>query len=202
MTENAFRIFLIVVSLVQIAISARYIKAARAGATIFQRREEGMALSLLIVVFYLAYVVVFIVYLINPQWLTGFQFDVPVPLRWLGAIPLLLGAKMMHSGLRHLGKSLTISISTRADHKLIDSGPYRYVRHPLYTAGMIQSIGLCLLMANWLVAVFAGGFWVLIVFRTPMEEEKLSEQFGDQYREYAKRVGRFWPRRRRKCGES
>ena len=101
-------------------------------------------------------------------------------------------------GLHHLGTNLTISISTTDEHSLITAGPYRWVRHPLYTGGMIESVGLCLMMANWFVAISAGCFWALIVYRTPMEETKLIEEFGDEYRQYTEDVGRFVPKWRRK----
>ena len=90
--------------------------------------------------------------------------------------------------------NLTISISTRENHALVTTGPYRWVRHPLYTGGMVEAVGLCLLMANWLVALSAGLFWALIAYRTPMEEKELIETFGDEYRQYLQRVGRFMPK--------
>jgi protein-S-isoprenylcysteine O-methyltransferase Ste14 len=59
---------------------------------------------------------------------------------------------------------------------------------------MVESVGVCLLMANWFVSISAGLFWALIAYRTPMEEKKLIEEFGDAYRRYMQRVGRFMPR--------
>ncbi len=193
--ENAFRFFLIVVFIVQTAISIRHVRRAGAEATIFRHREEGIALSVIIVVFYLTYLVSVLSYLVDPRWMAWSAVAVPVWLRWLGAIPLLIGASVMLAGLHQLGTNLTISISTMQGHLLIDSGPYGWVRHPLYVGGMIEAVGLCLMMANWFVTLAAVLFWAMIVLRTPMEEQKLIEQFGDQYREYSKRVGRFLPRR-------
>lgn len=192
--ENSFRFLLIGVSIIQTVISVRYLRMAKAGSTIFQSREEGILLSVGIVVPYLAFVVAVLAYYINPAWMAWSAVKVPAWLRWAGAVPLLVGACLLVWGLHHLGTNLTISISTRHEHALITSGPYRWVRHPLYTGGMVESLGLCLLTANWFVAISAGLFWALIAYRTPMEEKQLIEGFGDEYRHYMQRVGRFVPK--------
>jgi len=192
--ETPFRILLIFVSVVQTVISLRYLKKAKAGSTIFRRREEGILLSIAIVVFYLAYGVAVVTYFLNPNWMAWSAFVVPSWIRWVGIVPLLFGAFWIIWGLHHIGDNITVSIKTREDHALITTGPYHWVRHPLYAAGIIESVGVCLMMANWFVAISAGLFWTLIALRTPMEEQKLIEKFGDKYCRYMQRVGRFMPR--------
>jgi protein-S-isoprenylcysteine O-methyltransferase Ste14 len=80
---------------------------------------------------------------------------------------------------------------------LVTTGLYGWVRHPLYTAFLVEAVGISLLMANWFVAVTAGSLWTLLAMRTRQEERKLIERFGDEYQEYMRRVGRFLPRLRR-----
>lgn len=195
--ENTFRFLLIGVSIIQTAISVRYMRMAKAGSTILGPREEGILFSVIIVVFYLAYGAAVLIYFINPAWMAWSAVEAPAWLRWFGIVPLLTGAYLLVSGLHHLGTNLTISVSTKNEHALITTGPYRWIRHPLYTGGMIESVGVCLLMANWFVAISAGLFWALIVIRTPMEEKKLIEEFGEEYRQYMRRVGQFVPKLRR-----
>lgn len=197
--ETPFRIILIFVSVVQTAISLRYLKKAKAGSTIFRRREEGIPLSVAIVVFYLAYGVGVVTYFLNPNWMAWSAVVIPLWIRWAGSLPLLFGAFWIIWGLHHIGGNLTISIRTREDHALITTGPYEWVRHPLYTAGIVESVGVCLMMANWFVVVSAGLFWTLIAVRTPREEKKLIEKFGDAYCQYMQRVGRFVPKILRNC---
>ena len=192
--DTTFRFLLIGLSIVQTTISVHYLRQARASSTIFQRRDEGLLLSVTIVVFYLAFVAGVVAYYINPAWMAWSAVKIPLWLRWSGVVPLLFGAYWLVWGLHHLGANLTISISTKQDHALITTGPYQWGRHPLYTGGMVESVGLSLMIANWLVAATACCFWVLIAIRTPMEEQKLIEQFGDDYREYVARTGRFLPR--------
>ena len=191
--EDPFRILLAVVAVIQIVISLPYGRKARAGSTIFRRREEGLFLTVTIAFFYVAYGIGFVAYLLNPTWMAWSTVGIPSTVRWIGAVPLLFGAAFMIWSLHHIGRNITISISTRENHALVTTGPYRWVRHPLYTGGMVEAVGVCLLMANWFVALSAGLFWALIACRTPMEEKKLIETFGDEYRQYMQRVGRFLP---------
>jgi protein-S-isoprenylcysteine O-methyltransferase Ste14 len=158
-----------------------------------RRREEGIFLTVALVLFYLAYGIGFVAYLLNPNWMAWSAVAIPPMVRWIGSLPLLLGAAFMIWGLHHIGRNITFSIRTRENHALVTTGPYRWVRHPLYTGGMVEAVGLCLLMANWSVALSAGLFWSLIAYRTPMEEKKLIETFGYEYRQYMQRVGRFLP---------
>jgi len=189
-----YRIVLMVVAGLQGVISRRYMKGAKAGGTIFQKRAEGFPLTIAAGAFYLAYCLTVLFYMVNPAWLTWSALPVPPWSRWIGAMVMALGAALHIWGMHHLGKNLTISISTRAGHTLVTSGPYRWIRHPLYSGGMLESIGVCLLLANGAVAVCAFLFWVIIVCRTPKEEALLREAIGDAYADYAARTGRFLPR--------
>jgi protein-S-isoprenylcysteine O-methyltransferase Ste14 len=192
--EAAYRLVLVALAIAQAVISRRYVRRANASATIFQRRDEGLLLTVALAVSYLAYVAAVLVYLANPSWMAWSFVEIPAWVRWAGVVPLLAGAGLHIWGMHHLGTNLTISIRTREEHNLITSGPYRRVRHPLYTAGMVESVGVCLLTANWFVTLSAALFWSLIAYRTPQEEKKLIAVFGDQYRDYMRRVGRFVPR--------
>ena len=64
----------------------------------------------------------------------------------------------------------------------------------LYSAFAVQAIGISLLMANWFVASCASALWLCILYRTPMEEEKLIEQFGEEYRQHMAKTGRYFPK--------
>ena len=94
----------------------------------------------------------------------------------------------------NLGKNLTDTVVTRKDHTLVTTGPYRYVRHPFYLAFFVAVMGGAIVAANWFI-LLAGmipcGF---LIARTRIEEEKLIDRFGDEYREYMAKTGRFVPR--------
>ena len=98
---------------------------------------------------------------------------------------------------RGLGTNLTDTVVTRAEHTLVTTGPYRWVRHPFYVATALAVIANSLVAANWFLALTGGLTVALIVVRTRTEQEKLIERFGDEYRIYRDRTGRFFPRVRR-----
>ena len=73
-------------------------------------------------------------------------------------------------------------------------GPYRWVRHPFYIFGFVWGLALSLVTANWLFALLGTGALTMLVIRTRIEEAKLTERFGDDYRAYVRRTGKFFPR--------
>src|SRR3712207_2495835 len=93
-----------------------------------------------------------------------------------------------------LGENVTPTAGTREDHKLVTTGPYRWVRHPLYSAGAALAVALNLLVGSWFTTASGTTALTLLLMRLPKEEEELIERFGDEYREYAERTGRLFPR--------
>jgi protein-S-isoprenylcysteine O-methyltransferase Ste14 len=161
---------------------------------VFHRREEGVALSVLLGVSYVAYCGGIVAYLLEPVSIAwGSIVFLPEWVRWTGVIPLTAGAAMIAWGFSTLGRHFAFSVSPQAQGDLIRSGPYRWVRHPLYTAFLVEAVGISLLMASWFVALTALLVWGLLVCRTRIEEEKLVERFGNEYREYMAMTGRFVP---------
>ena len=79
-------------------------------------------------------------------------------------------------------------------HHLVSRGPYAFVRNPMAIAGVIQGMAMGLLIGSWLVVVYAligSLLWNWLI--RPHEEADLIERFGDEYRDYAKRVRCWWP---------
>ena len=95
-----------------------------------------------------------------------------------------------------MGRNLTDTVVTRKEHTLITSGPYRWVRHPFYGSAAFIVLAASLLSASWLVLLCGAAVLTLLVLRTKTEEQKLIDRFGDEYRDYCDRTGRFFPRLR------
>ena len=106
-----------------------------------------------IVLSYAAYALIVVAYLIQPNWTVWSSVALPTWIRWLGVIILLMGGVVVVRGFRDLGSNLTISPSTKEGHQLVTTGSYCWVRHPLYLGVFVESVGVCLLMANWFAAV-------------------------------------------------
>ena len=107
---------------------------------------------------------------------------------------LLLWARL------ELGKNYFVSTGFGAqlfkEHQLITSGPYAIVRHPMYAGLILAALGSLLIYATWTTVYFAC-FAPLMFIRARREEAALSAEFGEQWREYCKRVPAFFPRLRK-----
>ncbi len=119
---------------------------------------------------------------------------VPAPARWIletiGFVVYLAGLAFVLWARRTLGKNWGISTSLQvkltAGHQLIQSGPYAWVRHPMYFGWWVAMAGLTLLYPVW--AVFLMWIFSIVSFagRARREETALAERFGQAWVEYKK----------------
>jgi len=195
--ESIYQFVAIVLILATLSISIYYrSRAARSGDKI-SSLEEGRLILNLRRIFGLALWLSIFAYLINPRWMAWASLaSLPLPdwARWLGAGLMALCVPLVYWLFSSLGKNVTSTVAIRKEHTLVTSGPYRWVRHPLYSVGFLAFSGFSLLAANWFIfATLLLAFGVLMQ-RTPIEERRLIERFGDDYLEYMQRTGRYLPR--------
>lgn len=95
-----------------------------------------------------------------------------------------------------LGRNWSGRITIKHGHELVTRGPYRYVRHPIYTALILAFLGTALIANTVLYDLFFAGLIAGLVVKARMEESYLTEAFGAQYREYQSRTGLLFPRLR------
>jgi protein-S-isoprenylcysteine O-methyltransferase Ste14 len=115
-------------------------------------------------------------------------------LRWAGIGLCGLGGALLLWAFRRLGNNLTDTVVTRRAHTLVTGGPYRFVRHPFYDSVALFVAGIAIAAANWFIMAAGAVAIGLLVVRTRIEEEKLLARFGDSYRAYVARTGRFLPK--------
>jgi protein-S-isoprenylcysteine O-methyltransferase len=115
-------------------------------------------------------------------------------LRSLGIVIFVAGLSIRWYAIVHLGRFFTVNVAIAADHRLIDTGPYRFVRHPSYTGALMAFVGLALCLANWasLVMMVVPVFLVFLR-RMQVEEGALLAALGNQYRDYMNRTKRLIP---------
>jgi protein-S-isoprenylcysteine O-methyltransferase Ste14 len=162
---------------------------------VFYSRREGLIFALFSRALIIAAIVGVVVYVRSPQRMAWASLPLPTWVRILG-LPLVVGGIGLLSWvLIALGRQFSTSLVIRSGHTLVIRGPYRWVRHPMYTTFCLFFLGLFLLCANWFVGVTAGLAygWVMLV-RTPQEERMLLERFGGEYRAYMEHTGRFVPK--------
>lgn len=133
-------------------------------------------------------------YVVNPQGLAWASVPLPEWLRWTGAGLLAASGFLLSWTLHSLGKNLTDTVVTRKAHTLVTTGPYRWVRHPFYVSVLLLAVGCATLAANWFIFGCGLVLFAMMTLRTRIEEGKLVERFGDEYRHYVERNGAFFPR--------
>jgi protein-S-isoprenylcysteine O-methyltransferase Ste14 len=112
---------------------------------------------------------------------------VPLPplARWIGAALFAAGDLVFWWTHASLGDSWSVSLGTSESQRLVTRGPYRFVRHPMYSAIALTAAGALVLTANWLAGgAYAVAFAAMYAGRVDREERALLEAFGEEYREY------------------
>lgn len=141
-----------------------------------------------------AYVFGLFAFMIRPASMQWSSLPLPAWLRWVGIGLAVAAGLLLAWTVPTLGKNLTDTVVTRQAATLVTTGPYRWVRHPFYVAMLLALLGNSLVAADWFMMLTGALVFSLMVIRTRTEEEKLLAKFGDAYRAYMDRTGRFLPR--------
>jgi protein-S-isoprenylcysteine O-methyltransferase Ste14 len=124
------------------------------------------------------------------------ELSIPLPdwLRWAGYAAGLAGLGLWTWTQAALGTAWSPQLQLRGEHRLVTTGPYAWVRHPLYSAMLLWGTGVALVTANWVFVLMAAAVIIGMAARVPREEQMMLEAFGDEYRTYMGRTGRFLPK--------
>ncbi len=193
--ENIFRMLAAVILFTGTGISTYFRrKADKDTGEKISRKVDGTALMTVIKIGGLILWLSPLVYLVNPPWMIWSKIGLPEWIRWVGVAIGILCVFLIYWLFSSIGSGITPTSATRQQHTLITHGPYRWVRHPLYTVGSSMFIAFGLMADNWFIAALGVLAFIAMAIRTPKEEANLVEKFGDDYREYMKRTGRFFPK--------
>ena len=123
------------------------------------------------------------------------DYDLPDWLAWAGAVLFALAICLLWRSHKDLGRYWTVTVAIRTEHKLVTSGVYTFIRHPMYSAHLIWAIAQIFILHNWIA-----GYSFLIVqvpfcfIRIKNEEEMMIAQFGAAYKAYMEKTGRLIPK--------
>jgi protein-S-isoprenylcysteine O-methyltransferase Ste14 len=176
-----------------VAIRLAYlVRARRPGRWISTVREPG--LLLLQAAGLTAGSLALAVFVLRPSWLAASFVGFPGWLRYVGAFLGAFAAVLLGMSHNALGESFSPLLAVRRDQRVIRTGPYRLVRHPMYTAFILQSVAFFLLTASWAVAAAWSPMVVALFLRMGREERMMLRACGEEYRAYQDRTGRLLPR--------
>ena len=124
----------------------------------------------------------------------GYGLGHPALLGLFGLGLVVVGAGLRIWSIRTLGRLFTFAVTIQADHQLVDRGPYRILRHPGYTGGLVGLAGAGMALDNSLsiAALFLIPLTGVLV-RIPVEEARLSRSLGRSYQDYVATTSRLLP---------
>lgn len=189
-----FRWFALVVFLTTLGISAGRRWQARRAEGVIRRGEEPPGLIAGRVLVALPLFGGVIAYLANPNWMGWASLTLPLWTRWTGVALGLLVVPSIYWILTALGTNVSETVLTKPQHRLVTTGPYRWVRHPLYTVGIALFLAIALMAANWFILLWAVVAVIAVrLVVIPREEAQLVAKFGDDYRRYRTGTGSLLP---------
>jgi len=192
--ETIFRIILPILIIGFAAHRGYYVRKHGDEKNTLKKREDGPASKIAGVLGLIGFVAV-IIYSIQPAWLSWATLPFPLWVRWAGIGITLLGFALLQWSQNTLGKNWSDTPRMIKEQSLVTSGPYRFIRHPIYTAFLLILGSTLFISANWFVGLaWIGMTLIEVASRIGFEENLMLEYFGDQYREYMKRTGRLLPR--------
>jgi protein-S-isoprenylcysteine O-methyltransferase Ste14 len=134
-----------------------------------------------------------LLYILTP-WLEFAKYSLPTWVGWFAISLLILGLSTLRKAHLDLGYSYSQDLEIKEGHTLVTEGIYKYLRHPMYTAGFLIAFAQMGLLQNWIAGlsgiVALGLFYSL---RVPKEEEMLQTHFGEEYAAYREKTGGHFP---------
>jgi len=129
---------------------------------------------------------------------TGFPSFADYPLHpiafGIGLLLAIIGNWIFYRSHADLGLYWSPTLQVRDEHRLMTTGVYSRVRHPMYTAMILQGLGVLLFLPNWIAGpAWLVSFGILYLVRVGDEERMMLDRFGTEYETYMQQTGRLLP---------
>jgi len=138
-----------------------------------------------------------ILFLVDPDEVSFVFITLPLVVNAIGLVLFNGAALVILWSHIELGRFWSDQLETLPQHRVIQSGPYAYVRHPLYSSYLVLTIGFFLATANWLVGALMLIYFLTVAARAWKEEAMLITRLGPAYQAYREKTRRFFPFPRR-----
>jgi len=158
--------------------------------TVVESRKSRAEVTLLALM-WIAVMILPLVSIVTPV-LSFADYPLHVVPWFLGTVCLAFGLWLFYRSHADLGTNWSLSLEIREGHKLVTNGVYEHIRHPMYTAIILNAVAQALLLPNWLAGPSClVAFLLMLTFRLGREEQMMRERFGDDYVAYAARTKRL-----------
>lgn len=191
--ETPFQIALIIALVPFLVVRTYYRIKTRTFSKESFPKDNRVMLIILLIILILSFIIM-IIWLIKSSWMEWASFSLPGWLRWIGMFLSLGAAALLFWVHLVLGKSYSPKLEIKGQHKLVTTGPYSWVRHPMYAAIFFWTLGLALIISNWTTIFLPLAFALFIILRMPKEEQMMIDKFGEEYESYMKKTGRIIPK--------
>jgi len=187
-----FKIFYWAGMIAEIIIRAPYQKNAQTASKTDQRSSQSEQVLLgLMSVFMLLLPLVYSA----TNWLSFADYSLPAWAGWLSVFLLVCSVLIFARAHTDLKKNWSPTLEIYAEHKLVTSGIYSYIRHPMYASQLLWVLAQPLLLQNWLAGPLDLVFFIpFYLLRVRTEEKMMADTFGEQYAEYVGKTGRLIPK--------
>jgi protein-S-isoprenylcysteine O-methyltransferase Ste14 len=156
-------------------------------------REEGLLVGILASLWGVAILLPLLH--IFTRWLSFADFTLPTWIGWVGVVIFVFALWLLWRSHADLGRHWRVTTEITEGHKLVTTGVFKHIRHPMYSAHFLWGIAQAFLIHNW-IAGLASLIVMLPMYllRVRREEKMMLEQFGVEYHKYMKQTGRIIPR--------
>ena len=149
-------------------------------------RDRGSALT----IFAGLYIILFISF--------GFSINrlgvLPGWMKDIGYLLMIIGMAFRFSAIHQLGRFFSPVVRIVENQEIVQTGLYKWIRHPAYTGGWITVVGIGLGLGTWWGALLCAiGMWIIYAYRIGVEEKVLRQYFGTRYIMYSKTTWRMFP---------
>jgi protein-S-isoprenylcysteine O-methyltransferase Ste14 len=114
-------------------------------------------------------------------------------IRFLGFILLIPGFILMQMAEKYLGRQFSIEVTLQNDHKLIQAGPYKLIRHPRYLGILAFFLGISIVFRSWLAILIVAAMLPVLIWRVYAEEALMRQEFGQEWITYCRKSWRILP---------
>ena len=177
-------------TVVMIAIRAPHGRRSRGVKVV--RSEKGVTETILLTLAWLGFLLP-LIWIASPAFSFA-EYPLRPSLFVAGIACLAVGLWFFHRSHADLGTNWSVTLEVREEHQLITDGVYRRVRHPMYAALLLYSVGQALVIPNWVAGPsYLIPLGILFTLRVRAEERMMLDQFGDEYTKYISRTKRLVP---------